>query len=316
MAQPQNTRQDPDLPSVLADTPNDIPLDPAASSHLQGLNAGLTLTSVHDSAVGWYTLFTPAAAYAFTPHFAVDLTMPIYLYRLAEDRTTTPQGGPGQPPEPDNASQLSPHTWDPGDLVVAAHAIFPGPRLGYTLTPSLTLPSGDTEDGLSTGRVTFDINNHLETRLSRSTLILDLGGGDSSNLFNGLVTRDYTALGALANFQIGLRRPLFRRAIFQSVVYEQLPLTGGKVYTTVTRPGGPPRTVVASSTAIEDNGFVNFLTIPVAPHLAFQGFYNRSLRQHTDSVGIGLSFTLRDPRTLLRPRDQRTRNYYDRLLSP
>jgi len=295
----QGTPQDPDLPSLLADYPG-VPSVPGLSSRLRHFNAGVTLTSVHDSASGWYTLATPAVAYTFSPHYSIDLSFPIYLYRLAENETATDSGGVTTP---ESTRRLFIHKFDPGDMFLAAHATYTFHRITDIITPSMTLPSGDANDGLSTGRVTFDFDNHFEAPLPRSasTLILSLGGGDSSSLVNRLVTQDYTSLGPLAHFQAGLRTPLPHGALFQSVAYEQLPLGDNKVYATLTRPGFPNNVIVTGHSASEDNGFTNSLAVPLTSQLTLQGYYNRSLRLHLDTVGMGLSFVLRGRQKQHRP---------------
>jgi hypothetical protein len=310
---------DPDMPSVLVDAPSHA----SFSSRLRKLNAGASLTSVHDSAAGWYTLVAPVFATNFSRHYSMDLTMPIYLYRLAEsDSSTTssqPSGPPGSPPPPPvtTTSQLIPHRFDPGDIFLAAHAFFTSRRITETLSPSITLPSGDTSDGLSTGRVTFDLDSHSTFRIRRFALLLDLGGGDSTSLFNRLVTRNYTSLGYLAHFQLGGMVALPGRSTFQSVAYEQLPLGDSKIYTTLPRPGFPgsaggsgQMTVVSGRSVSEDNGFTNSLSVPLTSHWTLQGYYNRSLRLKTDTVGMGITFIARGQ--AVRRRQQLS--YYDQLL--
>lgn len=306
----QQPTVDPDLPSVLVD----VPSHPSLSSRLHRWNAGFSLTSVHDSAAGWYTLVIPAMAYSFSRHYSMDLSMPIYLYRLAETQPISPPppqpGGPPGPPVPATTTQLTAHRFDPGDIFCATHAYFASRRMSETLTPSMTLPSGDTGDGLSTGRVTFDLNSHSTLRFRRAALLLDLGGGDSTSLFNRLVTRNYTSLGYLAHFQLGGMVALPLRSTFQAVAYEQLPLGDSKIYTTLTRPGFPEMTVVSGRSVSEDNGFTNSLSVPLTSHLTLQGYYNRSLRLKTDTVDMGLTFVARAQATHRRQQ----LSYYDQLL--
>ena len=317
-AQTDQSAANPELPSVLVEPPS----HPSLSSRLRRWNAGSSLTSVHDSAAGWYTLVTPAMAYSFSRHYSMDLSMPIYLYRLAESESTTPSaappGPPGSPPPPvTTTSQLVAHKFDPGDVFLATHAYFANRLMTETLSPSITLPSGDTGDGLSTGRVTFDLDSHSTLRLRQSALLLDLGGGDSTSLFNRLVTRNYTSLGYLAHFQLGGMVALPMRSTYQAVAYEQLPLGDSKVYTTLPRPGTPqpigasgPPSVVSGRSVIEDNGFTNSLSVPLTSHLTLQGYYNRSLRLKTDTVGMGITFVARGQAT----RRRQQLSYYDQLL--
>jgi len=281
------------------------------------LNAGITLTSVHDSAAGWYTLMTPEMAYNFSRRYSIDVSMPVYLYRLAESQTatqTTP--GPPGPPVQATSTQLTPQRFDPGDIFLAAHTYFGSRRMGETLTPSITLPSGDTDDGLSTGRVTFDLDSRSTIWLPYSSLLVDMGGGDSTSLFNRLVTRNYTSLGYLAHFQLGGMVPLPLRSTFEAVAYEQLPLGDSKIYATLPRTGFPGRpgvsgqnTVVSGRSVSEDNGFTNYLSVPLTSRLTLQGYYNRSLRLKTDTVGMGITFVVRGQET-----HKQEPSYYDKLL--
>lgn len=302
---------DPDMPRVLVDVPNHA----SFSSRLRILNAGVSLTSVHDSSAGWYTLVTPAMAATFSRHYSLDISIQVYLYRLAESETTTvptvPPGPPGSPPPPvTTTSQLVAHKFDPGDIFLSGHAFFASQRMTETLSPSITLPSGDTSDGLSTGRVTFDLDSHSTFRLHSSAFLLDIGGGDSTSLFNRVVTRDYTSLGYLAHFQLGGMLALPGRSTFQAVAYEQLPLGDSKIYATLTRPGYPAKTVVSGRSVSEDNGFTNSLSVPLTGHWTLQGYYNRSLRLKTDTVGMGITFIARGQST----RRKQRLSYYDQLL--
>ncbi len=288
---------DPDAPSLLSE----VPSVPGLAARLRGLNAGITVLGVHDSSAGWYTLFIPAASFSFARRFSVDASMPVYFYRLAETTVTTTTtnpgpGGPGQPGQPTQTTTtttLQPRTWDPGDGVLAVHGNFAVSRLQDVITTSMTLPSGDSDSGLSTGRVTFDFDNHAQINVSRAGLLLDLGVGDSSNLVNRLVTKDYTSLGPLAHFQTGVLVPLLGRSSFQAVAYEQLPIGDNKLYTTLKRPGYPDRTVVSGRSVSEDNGFTNSLSVPLSSHLTLQGYYNRSLRLHLDTAAASLTWVWR-----------------------
>jgi hypothetical protein len=61
---------------------------------------------------------------------------------------------------------------------------------------------------------------------------------------------------------------------------------------------------------IEDNGFTNSLSVPLTSHLTLQGYYNRSLRLKTDTVGMGITFVARGQAT----RRRQQLSYYDQLL--
>ena len=79
---------------------------------------------------------------------------------------------------------------------------------------------------------------------------------------------------------------------FESDAYEQLPIGDQKIY-------GPSRhgnaTVVKGHNVTEDNGFTNALDIPLNGHITLSGYYSRSLRIHTDTAAVGISWVLRSP---------------------
>jgi len=260
----------------------DVPEVPGLSDSLHGWNAGVTFSGVHDSVTGWATLFTPAVGYSFNDIFSVDATIPIYLYRLAESRSTHPKP----------TAQLINQRGEPGDIVFGLHAQFIPRLFQYQLTGLVTAPTGDEAYGLSTGRVTFDFSSHFERTFGRLTPDLDIGIGDSSTLVNRIVTKNYTSLGPLAHFELGLGLDLYRGIAFESDAYEQLPIGDQKIY-------GPSRngkaTVVTGHSVTEDNGFTNALDIPVTNHFTLSGYYSRSLRLHTDTVAVGISCVLRSP---------------------
>jgi len=69
-------------------------------------------------------------------------------------------------------------------------------------------------------------------------------------------------------------------------------------------------TVVSGRSVSEDNGFTNYLSIPLTSHWMLQGYYNRSLRLKTDTVGMGITFVARGQST----RSRQQLSYYDQLL--
>ena len=268
-----------------APTPENVPRVPGVSTLFHGLNAGLTFSAVHDSSLGWYSVATTAVSYAISPHYSTDASVSIYPYRMVPNASTMPPPG----------DLLVPTHWDLGDTWFGVHASFKPDKMQSTTTLSMTVPTGNRTDGLSTGRVTFDLSDHLERYFGKMGGLFDVGGGDSSELFNRLVTRDYTSLGPIAHFQAGVIAWLPRRSYIQSLAYEQLPIGDQKVYTTLTMPGpsGPSQTVVTGRKVSEDNGFTTSVGIPLTPHITFLSYYNRSLRLHLDTVSTGVTYVFR-----------------------
>ncbi len=258
----------------------DVPEVPGLSPTLHGWNAGATITGVHESTTGWETIFIPAIGYNFNDIFSIDATIPIYMFRLAQTLATHPKPN----------ALLVAQRGEPGDAIFGLHAQFIPHQFLYQLTGLVTAPTGDETYGLSTGRVTFDISNHFERTFRRFTPNLEIGGGDSTYLVNRIVNKNYTSLGPLVHFQIGLGIEFIRGIFFETDAYEQLPIGDQKIY-------GPSRngkaTIVIGHNVTEDNGFINALDIPIDRHTTLSGYYSRSLRFRTDTAAIGLTYVLR-----------------------
>jgi hypothetical protein len=258
----------------------DVPQVPGLDAPQRGWNAGITISSVHDSITGWATLANPAIGYSFNDIFSVDATIPIYMYRLAESRRTHPRPN----------ARLVNQRGELGDLILGLHAQFIPALFQYQLTGAVTAPTGDAAYGLSTGRVTFDISNLFQRTYGRYTPSLEIGGGNSTALVNRIVNKNYTSLGPLAHLQAGVAVELPFRSTFETDLYEQLPIGDQKIY-------GPSRngktTVVKGYNVIEDNGLTNVFDIAIDPHTTFSGYYSRSLRRRTDTAAVSITYVLR-----------------------
>jgi hypothetical protein len=249
---------------------------------LHGFNAGLSIVGIHDSVVGYSTLATPTVGYSFNDIFSIDATIPIYMYRLAESLSARPK--PTQ--------LLVNQRGELGDVVLGFHAQFVPSLFLYQVSLAVTAPTGDEAYGLTTGRCTFDLNNHFERSFGRLTPNLELGVGDSTYLVNRIVNKNYTSLGPMSHYQIGLGLELFRGISFETDAYENLPIGDQKIY-------GPSRngkaTIVTGHSLTEDNGFTNSLEIPIDRHTSLSTYYSRSLRLRIDSVAFGITYVLRVP---------------------
>ena len=279
--------------SAPAQPPSQSSTVPGHPSPSHAWNAGLTVSGFHTSTSGWSTLATPAIGYTINDTFAVDATIPIYMFRLAETLSAHPK--------PD--AHLVSLRGELSDAIFGLHAQFtPGLYL-YQSTFSFTVPTGDETYGLTTGRMTFDLNNRFERTYGRFTPTLEIGAGDSTTLVNRQVNKIYTSLGPLAHFQLGTAIELHPRVSFEADVYEELPIGDQKIY-------GPSRsgkaTVVKGYNVTEDNGFTNSLDLTINSHTILSGYYSRSLRRHTDTAGMGITYVLRGA-----PPSEETSSYDD-----
>ena len=276
--------QDAQVATASPSRDSEVPDVPGLSSTLHGLNAGVTTAGIHDAITGWATLITPALGYSFNDIFTVDVSVPIYFYRLAPTSAARPAAN----------ALLVRSRGEVADVIVAGHASFTPRLFQYQTTASVALPTGPAKNGLTTGRVSFDITNHFERTLWRLTPDLDIGIGDSATLVNRVTTKNYTSLGPLAHFQTGLGLALPLNLSFDAEAYEQLPIGDQKTY----GPSRNGRTVIVTGRNIsEDNGFITSLDVPTTRHVTFSAYYNRSLRFHADNVSVGVTYVLRTPPT-------------------
>lgn len=259
-------------------SPEAVRLDSASDQW----NASLDVTSVHTSSTGWATLATPSIGYRFYDNFSTDIEIPIYFYRLAESLSKKPR--------PD--AILVNQRGEIGDTILSTHAQFTPRFADYQLTVAAAFPSGDEAYGLTSGRVTFDISNQFQRTFGRFTPTIELGGGDSSTLVNRLVTKTYTSLGPLAHFQTGFSAQMTSRLSFEADAYEQLPIGDQKIYTSKTTKK-VTTTIATGRNVSEDNGFNAAFDATLSDHAAFTSYYSRSLRLHTDTASIGITYFIR-----------------------
>ncbi len=280
-AQQQHTTPPPEAATAATEA-SEVPEVPGLSSLLRGFNGGITISGVHDAVTGWATLAQPALSFSFNDRFALDITVPIYMYRLTATHAANPRP---------NALLVNQRA-EPGDVIFGLHTQFTPRAFNYEATVSATAPTGDEAYGLTTGRATFDLSNLFERSFRFVTPSLELGVGDSTTLTNRLVTKDYTSLGPLAHFELGVAFPLPFGASFQANAYEQLPIGDQKIYQSVKR-GKTTTLVVSGHSVTEDNGFTNSLDLPLDRHTTLSTYYSRSLRLHDDIVSVGITYVLR-----------------------
>ena len=250
----------------------------------KGFNASLGTTSQHDSISGWSSVLTPNVAYRFNRYFSVDADTPIYMYINIDVNLGTKKPSFGYEVERGAF----------GDTSLAGHFDATTRAFDYNATVTMGFPSGNTLFGLGAGQVTYDINNHFEKCFGRFTPDIELGEGDTSNLVDQRIRKNYVAVGPLAHFQAGAAVDLPLRMSFEANAYEELPLAKNNVYST-TGKGKKKVTTVTNLDPAEDNGFVTSLDIPLSRNVTLSGLYSRSLRDHDDLAGFSFTFLLRPP---------------------
>ena len=249
----------------------------------RGFNAGLTFSQVHDSSAGWYNLFTPAVSYSLSRHYSADASISVYPYRLVQV-----QSGDG------SSTQLVANHGDVSDLVMGVHGSFAwNEDWRTTVTVLGTAPTGNRFEGLGAGKCTYDVSDRVDRYFDHGSLMVDVGGGDTSGLFNRQITQDQTSVGKVVHFAAGGVLYLPLNLYLQTIGYELLPIGQQTVYATVSPPGRPATQVITGTGVSEENGITTTLGVPLTSHITLWSYYNRSLRQQTDTVSTGITYVFR-----------------------
>ena len=252
---------------------------------VKGPNLSLGTTSQHDSSSGWSSLLTPDVAWRFSRRYSADVEVPVYAYV-----NVLVTGGTKLRPTYTPATRH----FTLADTSLSGHYQISPRIFDYDFTATLGLPTGDKSIGLGAGEVTYNLNNHFERSAGIFSPDIELGIGDSSQLFDQRIRRGYTTVGELAHFQAGTSVDLPLGTSFSAEAYEELPLASQILYSTTGR-GRKKVTTATNKGVAEDNGFLTTLDIPLNPHTTLSGFYNRSLRNHIDTAGFSFTFFLRTP---------------------
>lgn len=230
---------------------------------------------------------TTTAGYTFNRYFSVDLGVPIYFVRAKTSTGTTATNN------------------GIGDIFTDFRLTLRNPVVNYASTLTLAAPSGDTQKGRSTGRVTYDWNNQFSRGFGRWVPFANLGVGNS--LYNtNFFTRPFLTLGNVAHFEAGMWYRLARGVNVGASAYDVAPWGQQKVFSRIVTKssGGPvgaashgrvfensPETT-GGADLVRDNGFTAGLAVSPARFLDLGLMYSRSMHFRLDTISFGLGINL------------------------
>src|SRR5215470_5144718 len=160
-----------------------------------------------------------SAGYNFNQHFGMDVGMPFYFVRASSTVGGTSSNGVGNP-------------------YIQGRLRFLGPAVNFGSTLTGFAPLGDSRKGLSTGRATFDWNNHFDHSFSRLTPFAEVGIANTiadSQLF----FRPYTTLGFNTHFRAGAIYDLWKFLSVGASGYDILPSGQQTVFSKVVHGPNP-----------------------------------------------------------------------------
>jgi hypothetical protein len=258
---------------------------------VMGLNISVDYEAQYNSATQWANIISPDISFRFNRRLSVDASVPWYATVNANIRTT--RAGVTSYPLKPGRDLL-------GDASAAAHLEFQPHKSLYLLTPTVAFPTGNSRYGLSADATTYNITGHAEHEIGVFTPELEAGFGNSSSLANQTVHKAYTAVGSMANFELGtsIDLPLNLDVVVEA--YEDLPVGAQNVYGTITKRHGHGKgvttQVLQGAGVAEDNGFNAEVDLPVGHHILIDSSYEHSLIQGVDIASVGVIFTLRSPK--------------------
>jgi hypothetical protein len=249
---------------------------------------GVILTEHFDassSTDGKVFSFTSVAGYNFNKYFGADAGIPMYIVRA-----------PG-------SVQGSTSSNGVGDAFVDLRLSLDNRWFGYSATLTSTAPSGDTSKGRSTGRVTFDLDNHFDHSFGRFTPFADIDLGNTVDQRFG--RRPYLTLGKVATFEAGTSVNLFRSVSVSASLYDVAPWGTQRVFSRIVPRGTTVSGAVKHNRIYEknaetlggasldrDNGVNVSVSYSPTRYLDFGAGYSRSMHYRTDTVTFGIGVNL------------------------
>jgi hypothetical protein len=222
--------------------------------------------------------------YDFNSHFGLAVGAPFYFVRPSPSTGTTSANGLGDP-------------------YLTLHLRYPGPLLNFASVLTGAAPLGNSKEGLSTGRATFDWTNRIDHSISRLTPFVEVGIANTTSDSN-LFLRPYTTLGFNTHFRAGASYDVWKFVSVGASGYDILPSGQQTVFSRVmpaqanagTVQHGPPflnnQQTTGSASIARDDGFSVWIGAkperPVDLQLAFTRSFAYDLNSVSFNIGINL----------------------------
>jgi hypothetical protein len=273
-------------PTPAATTPG--PKDPGDFAPGWTLGTRFEGSSSSDGSV--YDLGT-ALGYNFSRHFVADFGVPVYFIG-------TPSSVKKNNPDAVSGAGI-------GAVFTDFRASFPSDLLNYASAVHLTVPTGDTKKGLSTGHVTWNLSNHIDHAIGDFSPFLNATVGNAV-LDTHYFHRPYITFGYNAAFEGGLEYDPGKFS-FSASAYDVAPWGNQTVISRVFRcnknshcsSSGPTNNrknylnasvSTGAADLVRDNGFNASADFKPTSHLDLEFDYSRSvpLDLNIFSFGIGV----------------------------
>ena len=247
--------------------------------------------------LGSVTRLDSSAGYLFTKRWSLSLGVPYYFV------------------SPSNSTQTSSGTGSfngVGNVFSELRFTLPNPAVNYVSTVTGTAPTGDRNQGLSTGHATVDWSNYFERGLGRLTPFGEIGIANAVS-DTQFFLRPYSSYGFVAHAQGGARYRLMRWLSAGGSAYIIQPKGRQTVVSRIVTKRGPALSTPIQGDArgrqnqvfetqsittgpaeiARDHGLSTWATLGVRPSLNIYAGYTRSTQYSLDTVFFGVAFRVR-----------------------
>jgi hypothetical protein len=220
--------------------------------------------------------------YDFTPHFGADLGVPFYFIRASSSAGGGSTNGVGDP-------------------FLDLRLKFPNQLINYGSKLTGFVPLGDSKQGLSTGRATFDWTNHFDHSFSSLTPFANVGIANTT-VSTGMFVRPYTTLGFNTHFEGGGTYDLGRFFKLGASGYDISPSGQQTVFSRVHGNGqvqhrrffnGSQQTQGSADIA-QDDGFSTWVDATPGRVVNLELGFTRSMHFDLNSVSFTIGFNLKE----------------------
>lgn len=230
--------------------------------------------------------------YNLNRHVGVDFGAPVYFAR------------------PSSSSVVNGYSSGSGigDAYVVLRVEFPNPILDYSTTLTGTAPTGNEDLGFSTGRATYDWNNHFERNIPIVNIAPFANVGVANTVSDThFFTRPFTTLGTVTHLEGGATMKVFPMVRVGASLYDVIPSGEQKVFSKLVRRGATagsqtgPRTrshgafqttyeTIGGPGLVSDNGASAWVSANVLHYAYLEVGYSHSVAYSLNTVSFGISF--------------------------
>jgi hypothetical protein len=247
---------------------------PSAATKAGVEEKGFTLTETYEGSGntdGFITDVNSTAGYIFNQHFSINLGVP-YLFVSPSSSNTGATSASGM-----------------GNPSLGFRYSSKGPLFDFSTGLNGAFPVASSAKGLSTGRVTFDWDNHFSHDFDRLTPFLNVGVANSVP-DTRFLHRPYTSLGTLAHFEAGSELDLGHKFSVSASGYYILPWGAQQIF--VRGKKSSPGSIKGGASLTRDDGINLGLDYNLSRFVDLGAGYSYSAYSVLNTVSFGVELNL------------------------